>query len=640
MVDEIAQLTQSLDKLNLLIGKLKLEQRLIYEQKQSKAHRILSEDSIFNLENAASELKHELLDQYQIRRLTAFIDSVYDANEQVLYKGSAFSKSISIPPLTSRPTRGSLKRGTKPKKIAKKPSQRPRRVNTGFASITNPDFTINENTALEANKDYYFWFTISFEKVEDSIEEEEIILQPGVPTEARLIIAIFGFQDGLLITKGADVGELELQKNGESKIINQPMGPNLKELEEQIPSAKKNLLKTRLFFPVKTPLSKGNFKMRCNIYWGQILLRSLLVHAEVVDGIESISEDKVALRTVADYTLTQTFKSAHLNQLKKHRLSIFLNSNGDGTHSFHVYGNNGDQKLKEDDIRFSEGELGSMIKGARMRLREASWGKKEEWQENKMKYKYRDRQPNLERLKKDLFNLASWGYEFYCQIKDRMAGGVNAVPTLEGLIAEPAFIQIAMKESPAHILPAAIIYDQRLVTTSSVKLCENFERSFLEGLQLEKCECFQGFCPNRENKFVLCPSGFWGFRHNLGMPLSIQKSSNVPPIISYQKTIEIAVGVATDLNLLDHHVQVLKNYKPDITWNYGDSSNKVFQYLKGSPHIVYFYCHGGELDGLPFLVVGPEQNKKGLSYGSQEVSSRCDSIRGNQEEVSGGTGSL
>ena len=142
-------------------------------------------------------------------------------------------------------------------------------------------------------------------------------------------------------------------------------------------------------------------------------------------------------------------------------------------------------------------------------------------------------------------------------------------------------------------------------------LCPIFKNAFIQGRAepLENLECFKGNCPSKGNDLVVCPSGFWGFRHGLGMPPSVSQALDVAPEIIYQQQLRWAVGVSTDLGLWQAHERALQSLRPDPGWNYADSRDRVFTILKDSkPHLVYFYCHGGLNRGLPYLRVGSKNN--------------------------------
>ncbi|MBM4288809.1 MAG: hypothetical protein FJ135_11845, partial [Deltaproteobacteria bacterium] len=485
-------------------------------------------------------------------------------------------------------------------KRSKPPMARPesgppaRVVSTGFAPEASPDQAVDPHLPLQAGAVYFFWLEIGAPQ-EKSIEETPVDIPP-VPAQARLTVALFGFAGELEITPATATGELMVQADGTVKVTRQP-------LAESLPASER--LQTRLFFPVRPPGQNGSYRLRCHIYWGQILLQSRVIHA-LVRQRPRRRQRPTALRSLLDYTLSQTLAPAHLNQFGEHRLSVFMNRNGDGTHSFHLYGSDGQTHLKQDDIRFREGELQGMIAQARGTLRIASWGRDEEWQEG-VPYKYKNRQRDLDRLKNDLSNMACWGYEFYTLISDRLAGGMEKVADFENLLLKPGTVQLAMKESPSYVLPAALTYDYPLDTgLGSFSLCPSFTAAWQQGQPLGEHECFQGNCPTREDLTTICPSGFWGFRHYLGMPLSVGQGPDAPAVIPVDQEVRLAVIVATDLQLLPDHTKALQGLRPQLVWNYADRREEAFRVLLESPHLVYFYCHGGQLRGMPYLRVGTD----------------------------------
>ena len=62
------------------------------------------------------------------------------------------------------------------------------------------------------------------------------------------------------------------------------------------------------------------------------------------------------------------------------------------------------------------------------------------------------------------------------------------------------------------------------------------------------------------------------------------------------------------LELLDDHKGSLEQLRPGLAWEYAATREEVFKSLKGSPHVVYFYCHGGLQRDAPYLQVGSPQN--------------------------------
>jgi len=116
---------------------------------------------------------------------------------------------------------------------------------------------------------------------------------------------------------------------------------------------------------------------------------------------------------------------------------------------------------------------------------------------------------------------------------------------------------------------------------------------------------------------VICPGGFWGFRHCVSMPLSLD-AQDVPVTIPLKDNLNICVAISEDLGLYAPHIKALENLKKEgfllePKWTVVKTYDDVFALLKKSPHIVYFYCHGGAVrSGTdsqdPYLLIGPKEH--------------------------------
>jgi hypothetical protein len=71
--------------------------------------------------------------------------------------------------------------------------------------------------------------------------------------------------------------------------------------------------------------------------------------------------------------------------------------------------------------------------------------------------------------------------------------------------------------------------------------------------------------------------------------------------------------MAENLDLVPDHKKELINIFSEkfhgYLWKNGNNRAELEIVLKDSPHIVYFYCHGGQIRGCPFLQFGPEKAK-------------------------------
>jgi hypothetical protein len=297
-------------------------------------------------------------------------------------------------------------------------------------------------------------------------------------------------------------------------------------------------------------------------------------------------------------------------------MSIQLNSNDDGTRSFFLRAsNNGNiitEKLDIDPIG-----LDKCITYIRAGLRKAAWGSADEW--NNEGYRYSDRSinsDNLNRLAQDLFRMAQGGFTLY----SRLQGSENQLDKFKPIIAESGYIQIAMKNKPTYYVPISAIYDYplRVGDQKNYKLCPEFIEAYYKNTPLNTLDCFHGNCPsvkNDTNNLTVCPGGFWGFRHFLGMPISVQ-DNDATRSLPIDDGLEISVAVCTAMNSCSSHVNALKGTSSKFVvrkWDDIDNYDELFSNLHIPPHIVYFYCHGGTARlpdgaGEPYLIIGSKNS--------------------------------
>jgi CARDB len=466
-------------------------------------------------------------------------------------------------------------------------------VNTGFSSEWGSGTPLPPNVSLVPSTSYLFWLEIGG-LVAGSIEETPTELPPGLAADAELTVAVFALDDNLALANGADVGELRLRADGAT--VTHPAAR-----EVAVPPGSKLDLR-RLFFRVRTGDRPGTGRLRCNIYYRQVLVQARLITAEVRTASTRIDG---ALRSVVDYNVAPSLDPARLAQLEPHRLSVLVNESSDGTHDFYFLG----QEAFKSSASFQGQELQNLISSARGVLRRAAWGDLGEWVDGKA---YRYEGFDLERLQLDLVRFALSGYRFYDAIINRLAGGYDDVAPLATLMLQPGLVQIASKESPGHVIPAALIYDYPLDTSATLEeyeLCSTAAAALVNERPLADTPCFRGECPNRAAATVVCPSGFWGYRHALGMPVSVAGTApDLPNEIGYTDGPHLVVAVSTDpaFVLRGRHEQALRGLRAGLGWHYANTRDQAVALLKeGKAEVVYFYCHGGVAGEVPFIQVGP-----------------------------------
>jgi subtilase family serine protease len=454
-----------------------------------------------------------------------------------------------------------------------------RTVNIGFAPAGDSGNPLATNQTLECGQRYYFWLDVG-EAVAESIELVPTALPEQLPDHTTLKVALFSLEGGLELDPDLQVSKLHLGPKGSDE---------------------------RLLFPLRAPDDPGTAQLRCSIYHGQTLVQSRLIRAQVTPGP---AEQEGALESIVDYTLAPSLDPVHLEALPDHRLSVMLNRNADGTHGFSFVG----EEDFASEASFRDFELQSFVDRTRGALRHAAWGDEESWEKQK-RYLYEQVDP--ERLRGDLVMLAVRGFRVYAAIASRL--GAGDAGKLNAIMRKPGFVQIASKESPTQLLPAALIYDYVGFDTTArdqdYKLCPAYVASLEAPAPLEATPCFQGDCPSRGDATIVCPSGFWGFRHALGVPVSVLPGDDAPPEIlpTGNRDLTVAVSTDPDFTLRVEHELELRDLFQGYGWNYAASRQDALRVLKASrSQIVYFYCHGGVLDGTPYIQVGPA-NERGIT---------------------------
>lgn len=487
------------------------------------------------------------------------------------------------------------------RQMAQKAAETPERVvSTGFSAAESPEVPRDRELPLEAGGSYWFWFELGPE-VAGSVEEEPTGIDPSsLPVEAVLTVALFPLGEGLLeeeLSAATAYGELKLCKDGSAQVLRQPA---------VLPAMASEVQQRRLFFPVDAAAEEGTLQFRCGIYHRQALLQSRLVQARVA---HQPRRGERALTSKVDFLLSRSLAASHVGRFPEHRLSL-LSTRMAGRQSFSFWGGEGTARFHSQGA-VDASSLQSLIDLARQALRRVCWGSREEW--NQEAYRYRER-PSLAALLRDLAILARAGYKLYDAMIGSLAGGEDRVRELDRLMSQSGMVQIAVQDLGSQLVPASMLYSHPLDTgwkLADHRLCPVFEETLKTAARLESSPCFQGECPcldvddrNLDRNWV-CPSGFWGFRHGIGLPLSVGDAPDAPPEIPPADGLTVAACVYPDFQMLARHEEHLRSLRPGLIWRRAADRRGVIRLLKSSePQLVYFYCHGGESHQVPYLVVG------------------------------------
>lgn len=487
-------------------------------------------------------------------------------------------------PAATRSMPGEFKGGEAP--------PRKRVVNTGFSDRGQPESEMDARQPLKQDSDYWYWVEIG-ELLKGSIEDTPTVLPGFLPPDAELTIAVFSFPGELILSGDADVGTVRLTGDVASEVVHQP--GNFEAL-----FADKSLRQRRMFFPVKTPPAPGRYRMRCNIYYQHVLLQSRIIAAYVAQ----MPVDEPALRSRVDYKISRTLDPSRLARMTPQTLSIFINDNSSDGHGFYFEG----EQLKTQSAPDGQ-QLQDSLTQTRKALRRVAWGSADPFQPS---FAYRYAAPGEPSFfASDLIALAIRGYMVYSALIDEISGGPDASDALAAKMRKPGRVQVGSMESARMVVPVAMFYDYPLDTQlPKHNVCDAFLKAVRAQQDLANSPCFQGECPHLNEMDVVCPGGFWGYRHEVGLPVSIEQASigDAETDIQFNDPASMVVIVSMDQMFKERetHESDLETLRTPLGFTLCETRGAALTALQQQQaQLVYFYCHGGlTADNTPFLSIG------------------------------------
>lgn len=471
-----------------------------------------------------------------------------------------------------------------------------RYVNADFADDRAPDSPLPRSTPLQPGQWYVFRLNVG-EIEPSSIEETPAQLPAQLLSEdVEIVVALFSESFSIERERGA----LLVPAEGRAAVKAAASLPG--GLDPDAPLARE-----RLLFRVRAPNRDGLAELRVCMYCRGLLIQSRVV-AAVVGAGQPLSDSGAMQRSALDFDLSPTIGAGHLRDIAPHKLSLMLNSNGDGTHAFRVFGQDGGAIFQSSATMLSS-ELSDLLRQSRNVMQQVAWGYIGDW-DQKAAYRYDPPSAAQQNWRDDVIRLAVQGYRLYDNRIRALAGSSDGEDKLRELLRAPGMVQLASKASASDVVPIALFYDYDLDTQSREKLtiCPQFEESLRSGRALVDEPCFQGSCPNREGHVtVVCPSGFWGFRHDIGMPWPAPGGPEMAKTIGYsgEPLIDVAYfqfpqlgGHLDQLGALGYQTQRQSEREPAIA-----------MFKATNPQLVYFYCHGvlikqTDQTALPALMIG------------------------------------
>jgi hypothetical protein len=216
---------------------------------------------------------------------------------------------------------------------------------------------------------------------------------------------------------------------------------------------------------------------------------------------------------------------------------------------------------------------------------------------------------SAEQLRRALGPLAQAGRSLYLAL----VGGVTEEGAMldedapQILLDAGTIIQIAPL-SPQLGIPWEVAYERpcQSYDEGETKLCDRFAAHGPAPSD----------CPYHEDPKVVCPWGFWGFRHIVEqIPCRVPAHQppprqSLPLLIRNSKPLRMSAVVFTGFNLVREHFAAIRGLLPQqIEVKELTVADDVAQALKrDTADIVYFYAHGGfEAEGTPYLKFGVDE---------------------------------
>jgi cell division protein ZapA (FtsZ GTPase activity inhibitor) len=487
------------------------------------------------------------------------------------------------------------------------PAQEPQRyVNTGFVPGTNPDCPVSPTVPLKTNTKYYFIVNIGkIEKWSGELDPGKSKVPAGQETEFQ--VAIFSPDNGIMIRGSGDIGAVKV--TGEGAEVTQQPGKKINDVPESSHKLE------WLFFPITTPTTENQYEMHCIIYLKQVPIQVRRITVQVTTNPEDWPPFTRAWRSDLIFSLSDSLLPAILNQVHEHQASIFFDVDARDTSRLFIFGSEPNLVFIKEDISIGVMALQESITEARNRLIKATISYD---QQGKTQYNYENLKSSRAAFPSGLLLLAEWGYVFYSQIMALIPK--DKKDALSHLLQTTSYIHISMKDSTQNFFPAAMIYDFPLRNgLKEYRMCAQFWKYLEEGEDLGSINCYGDQCTARNDasKTTLCPMGFWGFRHILGIPLSLK--GDIQSQIPIEDMLKVVIATAESLDTSGAHfsdmaARIKTNSSrlcPQVTINPKPATDvdELRGQLNQSPHIIYFYCHGiCKPQGIPVLECGPEQN--------------------------------
>jgi hypothetical protein len=368
---------------------------------------------------------------------------------------------------------------------------------------------------------------------------------------------------------------------------------------------------------LRAPTKRGRYRLRVGLYHENNLLQSVLLRLRVVSqdtkkprGDQLVAQVEFALSATLD----------ERTALPPRTLNILSNAADDGSHTLAVVANG---VAKQFDISAARAQ--SAVRAARTTLDAIAADRSG----SKPIYRFdANNSAPLAAFEKDLVGLADCGAELFLGL---VVADDHAFEKqlLDALGSCGAAIQVAVTASADYVFPWALVYDHAHVGRRQ-RLCPHFRANWTTPkFDFSKQRCLQAGCAYRHDPSIVCPSGFWGFKHGVEQPASVRVNGDpgaskviVTEIPGARQRATALMAVSRRLEQVGDHESELKQDNA-FTYDVEDTLADTWQGMNSAAargmRLLYFYCHGGRDDTRVWLGLGSSDEERLLPSDLRQI---------------------
>ena len=476
------------------------------------------------------------------------------------------------------------------------PAPGPDQVNIGVVRADRPDEPIRSG-ALAASTDHIVWASIGPRDDEAVPGDDAGIDLDEVPDGEELDVVFFA--DAALRVPGAATSGSFVTAPRRPLPVHREAGPAPGEPATGGPTP----VGTRLWFRIRTPAEPGRHTVRVCVYHRNVLLQARQL---TVPTGRSRARRHVSVST---YDAVSSAPAATAADGEPRRLSLYVNGSDD-SHDLWFRGQDG-ARTWEGGGHFDGAGVGDLLSVVRGGLRRASWGSAEAWTNQPYRYKAAGDWfgESHQTLRADLIDLARRGYAAWELVTSRLGSPADQ-DELQALMRRPGgIVEVAPKLGGTVVPPVACLYDLDLDAAAGVAaltLCPEMDQALQDRTDLATTACLRAGC-TQAGPTVVCPSGFWGLRHDVAVPVSLGRGADAEArkSVGDKRPAAALIGTLPSglLRGIDSHAQ-------DVATRFSSHEHVTDRntWLTEAKHpgkyaVLYFLCHGQESDRGSVIVL-------------------------------------